>query len=398
MSFEKMPLNEFVTLQRGFDLPVQNRKPGQYPVVAANGIVGSHSEFKVNSPGVVLGRSGTIGNARLVETPFWALNTTLFVKDFKGNSPFFVYYVLRMIDFTSFNAGGTVPTLNRNHIGDLLVPRVPLNHQIAISDVLLNIDKRIEANSRTAKTLESIAQTLFRSWFIDFDPVRAKMAGEKPVGMDDATAALFPDSMEESELGDIPAGWNWTPLDEIAEFLNGLALQKVPKEPEDPGLPAIKIAQLRAGNTQGADRVSSHIDSRFIVRDGDILFSWSGTLEVEVWAGGDGALNQHLFKVSGQGYPDWFAYFSTRVFLPEFRQIASSKATTMGHIQRKHLTESMVAVPGSGLLQVADELIRPLFELKLNRIFEAKRLSNIRDSLLPRLISGELQVPGVLVA
>ena len=127
-------------------------------------------------------------------------------------------------------------------------------------------------------------------------------------------------------------------------YLNGLALQKFPPESEDEFLPVIKIAQLRAGNTVGADRASARLKPEYIVHDGDVLFSWSGSLEVEFWCGGDGALNQHLFKVSSAEVPKWFYYLATRHFLHGFREIAAHKATTMGHIQRKHLTEARLLV------------------------------------------------------
>jgi type I restriction enzyme S subunit len=224
------------------------------------------------------------------------------------------------------------------------------------------------------------------------------MAGERSEGMDAATAALFPNSMEESELGLIPKGWEVRSLDEISEYLNGLAMQKFPVTDEDKQLPVIKIAQLRAGNTQGADVASGLLDSRFIIKDGDILFSWSGTLEVETWAGGPGALNQHLFKVSGKNVPDWYSYLSTKSFLSFFREIASGKATTMGHIQRGHLSESKLAIPNLELLNRATEIIEPLIFLKIKTSIESRNLAEIRDSLLPRLISGELQIPEEMLA
>jgi type I restriction enzyme S subunit len=140
------------------------------------------------------------------------------------------------------------------------------------------------------ETLESMARTIFKSWFVDFDPVWAKAEGRAPAGMDAQTAALFPDSFKETELGMVPKGWDIKSLDEIAEFLNGLAMQKFPLEGED-FLPVIKIAELHRGNTIDSDRASPNIDPIYIVEDGDILFSWSGSLEVCIWCGGKGALN-----------------------------------------------------------------------------------------------------------
>ena len=156
-------------------------------------------------------------------------------------------------------------------------------------------------------TLEAMARALFQSWFVDFDPVRAKLDGRQPTGLDPATAALFPNEFKDSELGPIPKGWELKSLDQIANYLNGLALQKFP--PNDGAtLPVIKIAQLRQGSSEGADRCNTSLPPEYIVRDGDVLFSWSGSLEVELWCGADGALNQHLFKVTSNEFSKWFYY------------------------------------------------------------------------------------------
>jgi type I restriction enzyme, S subunit len=312
----------------------------------------------------------------------------------------YIYYLLRYFktEIIELASGSAQPNVSPKDI--LRIPcQVPRKvERVAVGAILSVLDEKIVLNNLISQTLEDIAQTIFRSWIIDFNPVKAKMAGEKPAGMDAATAALFPDSMEESELGLIPKGWEVRSLDEISEYLNGLAMQKFPVTDEDEQLPVIKIAQLRAGNTQGADVASGLLDSRYIIKDGDILFSWSGTLEVETWAGGPGALNQHLFKVSGKTVPDWYSYLSTKGFLPFFREIASGKATTMGHIQRGHLSESKLAIPNLELLNRATEIIEPLISLKIKTSIESRNLVEIRDSLLPRLISGELQIPEEMLA
>jgi type I restriction enzyme S subunit len=294
--------------------------------------------------------------------------------------------------------GGMFDTITRDTLDRLLIPVPTLNVQEQIAEILGSLDMKIAVNKAVSKTLEDIAQTIFKSWFIDFDPVKAKIAGEKPVGMDDATAALFPESIEESEIGLIPKGWEVRALDEISDYLNGLAMQKFPVIDENEQIPVIKIAQLRAGNSKGADMASSLLEPKFIIKDGDILFSWSGTLEVENWAGGPGALNQHLFKVTGKNVPDWYSYLSTKSFLPFFRGIASGKATTMGHIQRGHLTESKLAIPNLELMNRATEIIEPIIALKTKTSVESRHLAEVRDSLLPRLISGELQIPEEMLA
>lgn len=267
----------------------------------------------------------------------------------------------------------------------------PLSEQKAITHILDTLDDKIELNQQMNQKLEAIAQTIFKSWFIDFDPVRAKMEGRQPVGMDDATATLFPDSFEDSPQGKIPKGWEVKPLDRVANFLNGLALQKYPSN-NDEYLPVIKIAELRRGITESSGRASSNINKEYVVEDGNILFSWSGSLEVCIWCGGKGALNQHLFKVTSNNVPKWFYYQWIKYYLPNFQAIAASKATTMGHIQRHHLTESQVLVPPADTLRMMDKRMAPLLNQIVNNNLESRTLTAIRDTLLPNLMSGELRV------
>jgi len=423
----------------------------------------------------------------------------------KPNAPVtkrFLYYVLCTREYRheilASASGSTVRHTSPNRIAAFTFCLPPIPEQRAIARILGSLDDKIELNRRMNETLEQISQAIFKSWFVDFLPVRAKMAakaqvqsamlpapkrdrwfvyaiqceddsvyigqtedlrqrweehregrasrwtkrheplrvvyweyaesreqaverekwlktgfgrkwlrreiartqtgepvkakaaGRQPVGMDAATAALLPDSFEESEIGDVPWGWAVAPLDQVAGFLNGLALQKYPPDDGD-SLPVIKIAELRNGVTKSSDRASG-VPGPYIVDDGDILFSWSGSLEVVIWCGGKGALNQHLFKVTSDRYPKWFCYFWVRQHLPEFRAIASDKATTMGHIRRHHLSEAQVPVPPQSLTAAADRIISPLFSRIVVNCQESRTLAAIRDALLPKLMSGEVRV------
>lgn len=157
-------------------------------------------------------------------------------------------------------------------------------------------------------------------------------------------------------------------------------------------MPVIKIAQLRSVGTDGADRCSADVPAEYIVDDGDVLFSWSGVLECVVWAGGKGALNQHLFKVTSNKYHKWFYYFWIHEHLPDFRSIAADKATTMGHIQRYHLASAQVIVANADVMAEADRVIAPVLERVVTLRLESRTLTRLRDALLPKLISGELRV------
>ena len=214
-----------ITLKRGYDLPERDRRPGHVPVVSSSGITDRHADSKVAGPGVVTGRNGTLGQVFFVPDDFWPLNTALYVRDFKGNDPRFVSYFLRSLDFSDFSDKAAVPGLNRNHLHEEIV-RMPagIAEQRAIASVLGTLDDKIALNRRTGATLEAMARALFKSWFVDFDPVRAKMEGrgtELPAGI----AELFPDRLASSELGEIPRGWRVAPLGDILELAYGRALK-----------------------------------------------------------------------------------------------------------------------------------------------------------------------------
>ena len=190
--WESVTLGDILTLQRGMDLPVQDRKNGKVPIIASNGITGYHNHAPVKAPGVVIGRSGSIGGGQYIEDDFWPLNTTLWVKDFKGNDPRYCYYLLRSIDFSGMNAGSGVPTLNRNHLHPMPMLRPPVVAQKQISSVLGALDDKIALLRETNATLEGIAQSLFKSWFVNFDPVRAKVEGREPEGISPESRRAVP--------------------------------------------------------------------------------------------------------------------------------------------------------------------------------------------------------------
>ena len=227
----ELPLGDFIELKRGYDLPKGKRKSGDYPIVSSAGTTDFHAEFKVTAPGVVTGRYGTIGEVFYVDKDFWPLNTTLYVKDFKGNCPEFVYYLLKTFDFHKYSDKAAVPGVNRNHLHmeKVCVP-TDCVWQERIASYISKFDKKITLNTQTNQTLEEMAQAIFKSWFVDFDPVKAKMNGEQPEGMDEATASLFSEKLVESELGLIPEGWEVLPSEKVAT----VAIGKTPprKEPQ----------------------------------------------------------------------------------------------------------------------------------------------------------------------
>lgn len=311
----------------------------------------------------------------------------------------YLYYALKKRKKELLNlglSGSTMPILNKTAFSNLKISLPPLDEQKRIAGVLGAFDDKIELLQKQNTTLENMAKALFKSWFVDFDVVHAKQQGQpkaevmREYHLTEEMYNLFPSSFEPSALGPIPTGWQVKPLSQIATFLNGLALQKYSTNNKINFLPVIKIAELRNGLSASSDKASCDIPAEYIVFNGDILFSWSGSLMVKIWSGPKGALNQHLFKVSSLDYPKWFYYMWIKEYLPFFQEIAADKATTMGHIQRKHLDQALVCIPQN--LNIYTRYFAKLIDKQILNNKQIQTLTEMRDALLPRLISGKIRV------
>ncbi|MCE4216980.1 restriction endonuclease subunit S [Aquirufa antheringensis] len=278
--------------------------------------------------------------------------------------------------------GSTFPNVSREQLSSLkiIVPDLPT--QITIAEILSSLDDKIELNNKINKELETLAKAFFKHWFIDFEFPNENGDPYKSSGGE----------MVDSELGKIPKGWENSSLDKIANYLNGLALQKFLPENEFEFLPVIKIRELKQKDTQNSDRASLEIPEKYIVNNGDVLFSWSGSLMIDFWTNGKGALNQHLFKVTSDLFPKWFYYLWTKHHLNEFIGIAESKATTMGHIQRQHLSDAKVLIPQENYIKEFSLVFEPIISKIIDNRVESVELTNLRDSLIPKLITGEIKI------
>ena len=379
--WEKKNLGEEIELCYGKGLPKKNRIPGPYPVFGSNGIVDSHNEFLVEGPGIIIGRKGSVGEVKFSKNDFWPINTTYYLKVKKKGSIDFWYYFLLTLKLNRMNSHSAVPGLNRDIVYELKKKIPDEKEQTAIAKILSDLDSKIELLQKQNKTLEAIGQAIFKHWFVDSEFPNEEGKPYKSSGGE----------MVDSELGEIPKGWGVKPLDQIANFLNGLALQKFPPEGDD-FLPVIKIKELRQGITEQSDKASPNIDKKYIINDGDVLFSWSGTLMVVIWGEGKGALNQHLFKVTSDNFEKWFYYYWIKNHLRTFIGIAKDKTTTMGHIKRHHLTASKVLVPNDVIFERMNEIMKSFIHKTIKNKLELRMLISLRDTLLPKLMSGEIRV------
>lgn len=292
----------------------------------------------------------------------------------------FLYYLLSQDLFFAYVMSGAngskMPRGDKQQImnWEIEIPSEK-GDQRCIASILSSLDQKIELNNKINADLEEMAQAIFKNWFVDFEPFKD---------------GKFVDS----ELGMIPEGWKVGRLTEIASYMNGLAMQKFPPENNEDSLPVLKIKELGQGFCgTDSDRCSCNIKDECKIHNGDVIFSWSGTLLVDVWCGGDCGLNQHLFKVTSNDYPKWFYYYWTKHHLQEFIRIAKDKAVTMGHIKRGHLEEALVAIPDNDSMEKVHELFEPILSKIISLRLENSHLSLLRDTLLPRLMSGELEVP-----
>lgn len=299
---------------------------------------------------------------------------------------------------TAMSSLSTRASLNEEMLARLTITLPELDTQKAIANVLKALDDKIELNRKTNETLEAMARALFKSWFVDFDPVRAKAEGRAPSGMDAETAKLFPSELVESELGPIPKGWSAVPVYDLASYVNGAAYKAFRPNDDRNGLPIVKIAELKAGVTGQTKHSSVAMPEKYRIRTGDVLFSWSGnpdtSIDTFVWSHGDAWLNQHIFRVVPHSRDDGpFVLATLRYLRPVFAEIARNKQTTgLGHVTAGDLRRLLVARPDTRVIAAWDRTAGPIFAKILENTLQTAAVARTRDEILPRLLSGELEV------
>jgi type I restriction enzyme, S subunit len=389
-------LGEVLTLQRGFDLPETERKPRAYPVIASTGPIGSHREAMVQGPGVVIGRSGSLGGGQFIEGEFWPLNTTLWVKDFKGNDRRFCYYLLKSLDLAQFNAGSGVPTLNRNHIHPLPV-RVPteVDEQRAIAHILGTLDDKIELNRKQNETLEAMARGLFKAWFVNFEPVRAKIEGrwqrgQSLPGLPAHLYDLFLDRLVESELGEIPEGWRIGSVYDIADVRYGAPFASAKFNSNGNGLPLVRIRDLR-DERPGVWTPEVH-PKGYLIQPGDIIVGMDGEFRAYLWGGDPAWMNQRICAFHSK--QPYCPVFVRNAIEPHLARVEATEiATTVIHLGKGDIDEFRVVIPEDKVAREFERLGQSLFDKIVLSKQQSAILAEQRDTLLPKLISGELRVP-----
>ena len=327
--------------------------------------------FTVQPNDIIISCSGTIGKPSLIKEndPIGIISQALLILrcNEKIVLPHYLYYFLTspagFHSITSVSSGSVqVNIAKRDIIENIEIPYNPLNVQKRIVSILKCLDDQIELNRKINENLKQQARAIFAENFL--------------------------------RVSEIPDGWKKGSLLGIADYLNGLAMQRYRPEDGETGLPVLKIKELRQGACDaGSEQCSPGIKPEYIVHDGDVVFSWSGSLLVDFWCGGTCGLNQHLFKVTSREYDKWFYYSWTVHHLGHFAAIAADKATTMGHIKREELAKAEVLIPSKSDYDRIGAVLAPIYDLIIANRIENRKLSESRDELLPKLMSGEVLFP-----
>ena len=300
------------------------------------------------------------------------VSTGFVVIDVDNNKavPDYIYYILNQQEITEHlqdiaeQSVSTYPSIKPSDIENLEVIMPDIDTQKRIVSILDTIDRKITQNEKINNNLEEKAKAIFSNEFLTLET--------------------------------LPDGWNQASLIDIADYLNGLAMQKYRPTANETGIPVLKIKELRQTCCDdNSELCSPNIKSEYIIQDGDVIFSWSGSLLVDFWCGGICGLNQHLFKVTSYKYNKWFYYAWTKHHLDRFIAVAADKATTMGHIKRDELAKAKVLIPNEADYQRIGALLQPIYDLIISNRIENNKLSSLRDTLLPKLISGEIDVSNI---
>jgi len=389
-------IGDYITLQRGFDITKKEQTVGCYPVVSSGGISSYHNEFRAAGPGVIIGRKGTLGSAFYVDSDYWPHDTTLWVKDFKGNNPKFIFYFLKKLGLERLDSGSSNPTLNRNFVHQIKAELPEKKTQIKISTVLSEIDKKIELNNRINAELEAMAKTLYDYWFVQFDFPAAK---GKPYKTSGGKMVYNPTLKRE-----IPEGWTVVQLEEIIEH-SGTGLN--PRNNFKLGTGDnyyVTIKNVTDGKIaldDKCDKIDDEaltiIDRRSQLRPGDVLFTSIQPVGVTYliqekptnWN-----INESVFTLrpnSSKVTPAYLYMLLSSKEMKAFTRNCSSGSVHKG-IRHGVLKSFQLAHGEKEIVDRFSRIVEPMFMQIHSLEKESAELAKLRDWLLPMLMNGQVTV------
>lgn len=438
--WKETTLGDIINFRRGHDLPKTEMKEGKIPVVGSNGIIGFHDKSTTKAPCVSIGRSGNVGTPLIINQDCWAHNTTLYIDDFKGNDPYYIFYHLGTLNLKDYGGGSAVPTLNRNHIHPIPTKIPPLPEQKAIVHILGTLDEKIELNRKMNQTLEAMAQALFKSWFVDFDPVidnalaqgneipeelqaraekrRRVIAGDviareerpkqsqsslKPLlHTNPSLAAQFPASFVFNEtLGKwIPEGWEVRILGELIKLIGGGTPNTSIGEYWNGNIPWFSVVDAPnnsdvfvIGTEKKVTEEGVKNSSTQILRVGTTIISARGTVGKCAIVGVPMAMNQSCYGIQSiNSNEDIFTYLLVKKNVSDLQN--KSHGSVFNTITRDTFNAiDIVSPPNRNIIHVFESSLKYNFEKIKSNLFENQTLTHLRDRLLPELISGRVRVP-----
>ncbi len=375
MNWNKVKFKKFITLQRGFDLPVSEMKDGEIPVLGSTGVIGYHNRAKVNSPGVVTGRSGTIGLIQYADKPYWPHNTSLWVKDFKVNNPKFVYYKLQTLKLNRFMGGASVPTLNRNNLDNLSVQIPDIRIQVKIASTLSAYDDLIDTNCRRIQLLEESARLLFREWFVYF---------------------RFPGHEKVKIVDGVPEGWGKEKVKDLGSIVTGKTPSKKNARNFNGAIPFIKTPDMHQSsiiiNTEESlSEIGANSQKNKYLPPWSILVSCIGTVGVVALNLIKAQTNQQINSViPKKNIYRYYSFFCLSRLKPLLEAIGGG--STMANVNKNKFENIDVVIPPDTILENFDKIVNPIFNQVVFLLQQNYKLAQARNLLLPRLMSGEIEV------
>ena len=397
-------IGEQVTLQRGIDITRAEQRKGNVPVISSSGLVSYHDTSAASGPGVVLGRKGVVGSVYFVASDYWPHDTTLWAKDFHGNYPRFVYYFFLWMAprLAGMDVGSANPTLNRNHVHPIQVRWPPLRQQRAIASILGALDDKIELNLQTNKSLLAMARTIFKAWFVDFEPVKAKASGESNYrGMPQEVFDRLPDQLMEGELGPIPVGWRRTPIGDLVEVVGGGTPSTTNPEFWEGGEFAFctpkDMSRLSAPVLLDTER---HITKAGVGKIssgqlpiGSVLLSSRAPIGYLAIADTPVSVNQGIIAMLTGEIPNTYILFWIESNMEAIK--ARAGGSTFAEINKQNFRPILALQPDERILAAFGDITRPLLGLIASNGRESRALGAMRDTLLQKLMSGAIPVPNI---
>ncbi|HCE2309915.1 TPA: restriction endonuclease subunit S [Vibrio parahaemolyticus] len=406
MNWIDTTVGEFCPFIYGKGLPKTKRQAGEYPVYGSNGCVDFHNDFYINGPGIIIGRKGSVGAVHLSTQPFWPIDTAFYVTKATLGELRFTYYLLKSLGLEKMNSDSAVPGLNRDnaHALSIRIPESPESRE-SLGNQMALLDEKIAANSGVNQTLEEMAQAIFKSWFVDFDPVKAKMNGEQPEGIDAATASLFPEKLVESELGLIPEGWEVKSVGEFTDTFDYVANGSFAAlkanvdlfdEPND--VLYVRTTDFNKGfknDLKYTNESSYQFLSKSKLYGHETIISNVGDVgtvfRAPSWYDMPMTLGSNAMGIVAEGANSYIYYlFKSHTGQHLLDGITSGSAQMK--FNKTSFRKLRVVLPSNELLAKFEELEAALWAKHASNQKESLHLEKLRDTLLPKLLSGEIEL------